>query len=46
MLEIWQLWAITGILLWIIETFAPVFVTGIFGTACLILGPLAVVHKV
>ena len=44
MLEIWQLWAIVGIMLWIIETFMPVFVTGIFGTACLIIVPLAVVH--
>jgi membrane protein implicated in regulation of membrane protease activity len=44
MLEIWQLWAIAGILLWIIESFAPVFVTGIFGTACLILVPVALAH--
>jgi membrane protein implicated in regulation of membrane protease activity len=44
MLEIWQLWAIAGILLWIMETFVPLFVTGIFGTACLILVPLALAH--
>ncbi len=44
MLEIWQLWAIAGILLWIIETFVPLFVIGIFGTACLIIVPLAFVH--
>lgn len=41
MLEVWHMWVITGLLLWIIEIFTPGFVTGVFGTACLIAAPFA-----
>ena len=39
--ELWQLCAIAGVVLWIIEIFIPFFVTGIFGTAFLLVVPLA-----
>jgi membrane protein implicated in regulation of membrane protease activity len=42
--ELWQFWVIAGVVLWIIEIFIPVFVTGIFGTASLLIVPLAAVH--
>lgn len=42
--EFWQLWAIAGVVFWIIEIFIPVFVTGIFGTASFLVVPLAGVH--
>ncbi|NTV93158.1 MAG: NfeD family protein [Chlorobiaceae bacterium] len=42
--ELWQWWAIAGVVFWIIEIFIPVFVTGIFGTASLLVVLLAVAH--
>ncbi len=41
MLELWHLWIIGGIVLWIVEIFTPGFVAGVFGTACLIIASLA-----
>jgi membrane protein implicated in regulation of membrane protease activity len=41
MLELWHMWVIAGIVLWIIEIFTPGFVVGVFGTACLIVAPFA-----
>jgi membrane protein implicated in regulation of membrane protease activity len=39
MLEVWHMWVIAGLVLWIIEIFTPGFVVGVFGTACLIVAP-------
>ena len=41
MLEVWHLWVIAGLVLWIIEIFTSGFVIGVFGTACLIVAPFA-----
>lgn len=41
MLELWHIWIIAGLILWIIEIFTPGFVLGVFGTACLITSPFA-----
>jgi len=41
MLEVWHMWVIAGILLWIIEIFTPGFVIGVFATACFIAAPFA-----
>jgi membrane protein implicated in regulation of membrane protease activity len=41
MLEVWHIWVLVGILLWIVEIFTPAFVAGVFGTACLIVAPFA-----
>ena len=42
MMEAWHIWVITGLVLWIIEIFTPgFFVMGVFGTACLIVTPVA-----
>ena len=41
MLEVWHVWVIAGLVLWIIEMFTPGFVVGVFGTACLIVAPFA-----
>ncbi|HPQ44222.1 MAG TPA: NfeD family protein [Syntrophales bacterium] len=41
MIEIWHLWVIAGLVLWIVEIFTPGFVVGVFGTACLIVAPFA-----
>lgn len=41
MLELWHIWIIAGLILWIIEIFTPGFVLGVFGTACLITAPFA-----
>ncbi len=41
MFEIWHVWIIVGIFLWIIEIFTSSFVVGIFGTACFIVSPFA-----
>lgn len=41
MLEVWHMWVIVGIVLWIIEIFTAGFVVGVFGTACLIVVPFA-----
>lgn len=41
MLEVWHIWVIAGLVLWIIEIFTPGFVIGVFGTACLIVAPFA-----
>jgi membrane protein implicated in regulation of membrane protease activity len=44
MIEAWHFWAITGVVFWIIELFTPgLFVMGVFGTACLVAVPFAVV---
>jgi membrane protein implicated in regulation of membrane protease activity len=40
-LEVWHIWVIIGLLLWIIEIFTPGFVAGVFGTACFIVAPFA-----
>ncbi len=42
MLELWHIWITIGLVLWIVEIFTPGFVVGIFGTACLIVAPFAV----
>lgn len=41
MIEVWHLWIIAGLVLWIIEIFTGGFVLGVFGTACLIVAPFA-----
>ncbi|MFH1701745.1 MAG: NfeD family protein [Candidatus Zixiibacteriota bacterium] len=41
MLEVWHMWVIAGLVLWIVEIFTPGFVVGVFGTACLIVAPFA-----
>jgi membrane protein implicated in regulation of membrane protease activity len=41
MLEVWHIWVIAGLVLWIIEIFTPGFVLGVFGTACFIVAPFA-----
>jgi membrane protein implicated in regulation of membrane protease activity len=41
MLELWHIWVIAGLVLWIVEIFTPGFVAGVFGTACLIVAPFA-----
>jgi len=41
MLEMWHIWVIAGLALWIVEIFTPGFVAGVFGTACLIVVPFA-----
>jgi len=43
--ELWQLCAIAGVVLWTIEIFIPFFLTDIFGTASLLVVPLAGVHN-
>ncbi len=41
-MEVWHIWVIAGLVLWITEIFMPgAFITGIFGTACLIAAPFA-----
>jgi hypothetical protein len=39
MLELWHLWVIAGLALFIIEIFTPGFVMGVFGVACLVVAP-------
>lgn len=41
MLELWHVWVIAGVVLWIIEIFTPGFIMGIFGTACFFIAVLA-----
>ena len=41
MLAAWHLWALAGLLLWIVEIFTPGFVLGLIGTACLLTVPFA-----
>lgn len=41
MFEVWHIWLIAGLVLWIIEIFTPGFVIGVFGTGCLIVAPFA-----
>ncbi|MBN2000931.1 NfeD family protein [candidate division KSB1 bacterium] len=41
MLEVWHMWIIAGIVLWIVEIFTPGFVVGVFATACFIVAPFA-----
>jgi membrane protein implicated in regulation of membrane protease activity len=41
MLEVWHLWVIAGLALFIIEIFTPGFVMGVFGVACLVVAPFA-----
>ena len=41
MLAVWHLWALAGLLLWIVEIFTPGFVAGLIGTACLLAVPFA-----
>ena len=42
MIEVWHVWVMAGIVLWIIEIFTPTFfVVGVFGTACLLVAPFA-----
>lgn len=41
MFEVWHMWVIAGLVLWLIEIFTPGFVVGVFGTACLIVAPFA-----
>jgi len=41
MLEVWHMWVIAGLVLWIIEIFTPGFVVGVFGAACFIVAPFA-----
>ena len=41
MLELWHIWIIAGLVLWIVEIFTPGFVVGVFGAACLIVAPFA-----
>lgn len=41
MLEVWHIWVIAGLVLWIVEIFTPEFVAGVFGAACLIAAPFA-----
>jgi membrane protein implicated in regulation of membrane protease activity len=41
MFQVWHLWVIAGLALWIIEIFTSGFVIGVFGTACLIAAPFA-----
>ena len=36
MFELWHLWIIAGILLWILEIFSTYFVLCIFGTSCIV----------
>ncbi|MCX7983028.1 MAG: NfeD family protein [Syntrophales bacterium] len=40
-IELWQVWIIAGIVLWILELFTPGFVMGIFGTSCFLVALLA-----
>jgi membrane protein implicated in regulation of membrane protease activity len=44
MLELWHLWVIAGLALFIIEIFTPGFVMGVFGVACLVVAPFAGKH--
>jgi len=39
--EVWHMWVIAGIVLWIIEIFTPGFVIGVFATACFVVVPFA-----
>jgi membrane protein implicated in regulation of membrane protease activity len=41
LIEVWYLWVIAGLVLWIVEMYTSGFVVGIFGTACLIVAPVA-----
>ena len=41
MIEVWHMWVIAGLVLWIVEIFTPGFVAGVFGTACFIVAPFA-----
>lgn len=41
MLEIWHVWILAGILLWILEIFTTGFILGIFGTSCFLVAILA-----
>lgn len=40
-MEIWQLWIVAAVILWLLEIFTPGFIAGAIGTACLITAPFA-----